>query len=249
MLRLTWYKAICELRVEAARRYMGVLWWLLEPILYMLAFYAIFAIGLRYGEDGFLPFLLCGLVPWKWFATTVTVGSTVIADNRGLMNQVYFPKVMLIGMLLLVNLIKALIVFVILVAAIAIFAGGVSVHLLAFPLVVVAQLILISGVVTVCASIVPLVPDVKLIIDNGILILFFASGIFFDITEQPPEAQQLFNLNPVARLLTCYRQVLLDQQWPDLVSLGIVAGTGLVLLAAGLWLVNHFDRRYPKVLI
>ena len=37
-LELILYKAYADLRVEAARGYLGMLWWVLEPVLYMGAF-------------------------------------------------------------------------------------------------------------------------------------------------------------------------------------------------------------------
>ena len=49
----------------------------------MGAFYVLFGIGLRQGGDNFLFFLLCGLVPWKWFSSTLNSGSRSIVANAG----------------------------------------------------------------------------------------------------------------------------------------------------------------------
>ncbi|MCB1756284.1 MAG: ABC transporter permease, partial [Gammaproteobacteria bacterium] len=58
----------------------------------MLAFYIVFELGLRQGEENYLAFLLTGLILWKWFASTITTSSGIINANRGLLNQVYLPK-------------------------------------------------------------------------------------------------------------------------------------------------------------
>src|SRR5690606_21854583 len=94
---LMFYKAYAELRAEATRAYLGFLWWFLEPVLFLAIFYAIFETGLRRGGAAFVPFLLCGLVPWKWFASTVMGCANVMSRNYGIIQQVYVPKLVLPG--------------------------------------------------------------------------------------------------------------------------------------------------------
>ena len=48
-LELVWYKGLADLQAEAARAYVGFLWWVLEPLLYMMAFYVAFGPGMRGG--------------------------------------------------------------------------------------------------------------------------------------------------------------------------------------------------------
>jgi lipopolysaccharide transport system permease protein len=71
---LVWQKAIAELTAESSRAYIGIPWWIVEPILYMFAFYFIFAVGFRQGGPELVPFLLCGIVPWKWVPASVQTG-------------------------------------------------------------------------------------------------------------------------------------------------------------------------------
>lgn len=247
MLKLAWFKALAELRVEAARRYLGVLWWILEPVLYMATFYVIFAMGLRMGGENYVAFLLCGLVPWKWFSSTLQVGANVIAENKGLMNQIYFHKSMLVGMLMIVNFIKALIVFCILFLALLVMGLKPSVHWLGFIPVLLTLFLFIYGAVSVAASLVPLLPDLRIIIDNTVLVLFFASGIFFDISERAPELQNLLFLNPVAILLDATREVLINNAWPNWGALAYSLGIGIACLLLGHLLIHRFDRSYAKV--
>ncbi len=247
-IALIFYKAIAELRVEASRAFIGVLWWVLEPVLYMLAFYLIFAAGFRTGGADFVPFLLCGLVPWKWFNSTILTGSNTISANRGLINQIYFHKVLLINVILAANTIKYLIILSLLLLFLLLTEGAPSINWFAIPILMLAQFLLMLGIVSITASIVPFFFEAKLLIDNGVLMLFFLSGIFFDIDSRPAAVRDFLYLNPMAGIIKAYRDVLMAHQWPDWSYLGFTMLAGILLFALGYALLTRFDRRFAKVL-
>ena len=57
-IELLRYRALAELRRDSSGMYLGMIWWVLEPILYMLVFYIIFGIGLKKGGIDFVFYLL-----------------------------------------------------------------------------------------------------------------------------------------------------------------------------------------------
>ena len=86
-------KARAGLRAEASRGYLGVLWWVLEPVMYMSVLYVAFAHLLNRGDENFVIFLLTGLIVWKWFHATINTGANSLMVHAGLMNQIYVPKI------------------------------------------------------------------------------------------------------------------------------------------------------------
>ena len=86
-------KARAGLRAEASRGYLGVLWWVIEPVMYMSVFYVAFAHLLKRGDENFVIFLLVGLIVWKWFHATLSTGGNSLMVSAGLMNQIYVPKI------------------------------------------------------------------------------------------------------------------------------------------------------------
>src|SRR5699024_7944466 len=97
MAALVAVRASATLRADKRRSYLGYLWWALEPMIWLGAFWFAFASGLKGGGSGhdFVAFLMCGLVPWKWFATSFMGGGNSIFGSKGLMLQVNLPKVVL----------------------------------------------------------------------------------------------------------------------------------------------------------
>jgi len=248
-VELIFWKAMAELHAEAARAYIGILWWIVEPTLYMLAFYLAFGLGVRGGGEQMVFFLLCGLVPWKWFLSGVQNGSGSIQANSGLIQQVYLPKLVLPLIIIFTNTIKFLIVLALLMLVLALYGHGPDVTWLALPAMIAVELLLIVAAGSLTAAILPIFPDVKLVVDNGLMVLMFVSGVFFDLSKLPPKAQAVLHYNPLIPVFEGYRAVLLRHEWPDWEGLGWVCAVGVVMYAAAVWILVAYDRRYIKLMI
>lgn len=247
-MQLIFQKAVGDLLAEARRGYMGMLWWVVEPILYMSVFYIIFVKVFQRGDENFVFFLLTGLVVWKWFATTVPQCANSLKANVGLIRQVYIPKVVLLGMVASTSTFKFLIVFVLLLIFFIFTAIQPSMAWVSLPILMLLQLFMMLALGGVLAALVPFLPDLKLIIDNGMMLLFFLSGIFFDISDVSPEMKSYLYLNPMAGLIEAYRDVLLEGIWPDWMLLGKIFIASCVMFVVGWSLLKKYDRVYAKVL-
>lgn len=241
-------KGLADLTAEARNGYLGMLWWVIEPILYMSVFYVVFVVVFKRGGDDAVSFLLVGLVIWKWFAASIPKCGNSVAANVGLIRQVYVPKFIFPCMVLVTSTIKFLIIFLLFI--VFLFATGdmPSMAWLSLPVLMFVQLVMMLGVGLLLASIVPFLPDLKLIIENGMMLLFFLSGIFFDIGEVSSEMKVYLYLNPMAGLIENYRNVLLDGVWPDWLYLVKLFVISLFIAVLGWRLLNRYDRVYAKVI-
>lgn len=247
-VELMFFRALAELRAEASRMYLGFLWWVLEPLLFMAVFYFVFKAGLRRGDADFLPFLLSGLLAWKWFSSSVQVGANAVSKNAAMIQQVYIPKYILPGIVLVSNSFKFLFVFLVCVPIwVWVLDRPVTVAWFALPAVMLVQFIFTAGVISIVSAVVPFVPDLRMLIGNVIMLLLFASGIFFDIEATPDPVRRILLLNPVALVLQAYRHIMMDHAWPDPGRIAIILLWGLGCLAAGMWVFVRYDRTYPKL--
>jgi lipopolysaccharide transport system permease protein len=248
-IELLFYRAHAELTRDLKRAYLGILWWFIEPVLYMAVFYLVFGMGLRKGGQDFVVYLLTGLIVWKWLDGTVRSSSGVISSSVGLMNHVYLPKILLPGMVVIVNTYKLLTVLIIfLVFLVLMWNIPVTRQWQLLPLLLLLQLVLICGMAGVAAAIVPIVPDLKYVIEYGLTLAFFMSGIFFDVHDLTPQIQHWLMLNPMVVLIESYRDILLYSRWPDWYALLIVGVEAVTTFGLMLVLLVKLDRYYPRVI-
>lgn len=245
---LVFQNARAGLRAEASRGYLGVLWWVIEPVMYMGVFYVAFAHLLNRGDENFVIFLLTGLIVWKWFHATLNTGANSLMANAGLMNQVYVPKIVFPLTNIAVNTFKFMIILTLLLIFLQFTPVKVTWAWTLLPVIVLTQLLLIVAVTSLIAAIMPFFPDLRVILDNILMMFLFLSGIFFDIDKLPANVQGYFMLNPMAALIAMYRKVLLEGVPPDWLQVfGILSFSAAVMILAA-WLFRRFDRVYPKII-
>jgi lipopolysaccharide transport system permease protein len=246
-LELVLYKTYADLRAERERTYLGFLWWVFEPLMFMTVFVIVFDRIMHRGGEGFVPFLLVGLVTWQWLRGCVAHGGGSIIGNVQLMRQVYLPKVLFPIIVILTDTVKFGVILFLLCVLLWLFGYRFGITVIALPIVILTELLLICGVTFLVAAVVPLVPDLRFVVDNLLLAVFFLSGIFFRGDRLPEGLRQYFYLNPMANLIQDYRNILLHNQWPDWQALLVVGFFSVALIAIALVLLARLDYLYPKI--
>jgi lipopolysaccharide transport system permease protein len=241
-------EAMAGLRAEASRAYLGVLWWVIEPVMYMGVFYFVFAHLYQRGDENYVMFILIGLIVWKWFQATLNTGASSLMNNAGLMNLVYLPKIVFPLANIAVNTFKFLIIVSLFLIFLQFTAIQPSLTWMFLPILVMTQLLLIMSVTCLLAALMPFFPDLRAILDNILLMLFFASGVFFDISRLPGSIQGYLMLNPMATLITMYRELLIKGLAPNWNQLMLVNLFSFSVMLLSVWLFLRFDRVYPKII-
>jgi lipopolysaccharide transport system permease protein len=247
-LDLVFFLVYMDLRTEVARRLLGFLWWILEPVLFMSVFYLVFGLGLRHGGSDYVTFLLCGMVSWKWFDGSVRQAGTSIIGNTGLMQQVYVHKAVFGLVQILTNTFKFMIVLLLLIGFLLATGHHVSVEWFGLVPLILTQFLLIVAGGLLLAAMIPFAHDLKQVVDNLLMLLMFMSGIIVNIDTMPETWGNVLRLNPMVGLIDAYRQVLMHNMWPDWHNLGYSAGLSLPILAVALFIIVQYDRHYPKLI-
>ncbi len=84
-----------ELRVKYKSTALGVVWSMLNPLLYLVVFYVVFTFFLPNDIDHFPIYLLSGLLPWTLFSTGLSGSTTSILSGGNLVTKISFPRELL----------------------------------------------------------------------------------------------------------------------------------------------------------
>ncbi|WP_246139787.1 ABC transporter permease [Parahaliea aestuarii] len=206
------------LKADASRYFLGYVWWILEPLLYVGVFYVVFNVILNSRHPDFLTFLMCGKLPFVWFSKSVITGSNAIVSNAGLIGKINVPKTLFPMARIQEGVYKQMAVFALLIAVVVINGYSPSwIWLWLLPVIALNYLMIVAcafvGAVLVCYF-----RDFSMIISLGMTFLMFTSGIFWDVRtlSDPALTELILNVNPVAFILDAYRQILMGGVAPDL---------------------------------
>lgn len=237
-----------NLRSEAAQSYLSYAWWVLEPLLFMVVFFVVFKILLHRGTENFIAFLLCGIVPWLWFAKTVNQSGMSIMQGKGLISQVYLPKTFFPLVLIGQNSVKQLFAFVLLFSYLIYDGYSPTAKWLWLIPIVLTQFTLIMAVCFVVAFLVPYARDIKYLIEAGVRMLMFASGLFYSYTDVLlPRHRDLFLMNPMANLIVNYRKVLLEDSSPMIVSLLVIFTVSSFVIVLMYLVMKRYDNTLTRL--
>ena len=237
-----------NLHAEASKTYLGYIWWILEPILFVAVFYYVFAVFLQRGGDNFVAFLLCGKVPYLWFSKSINNSAQSIKAGRGLINQVPINKAFFPLLVIGQDLVKQTIVFALMLGFLVVYGITPGLQWFSVLFVLVTQLAIIVPCALIAAGVTAFIPDFRYLIQTAMLLLLFGSGIFYSYKDVIlPRHQELFLLNPLARLIKNYRQVLLDLQTPDWYELSVLLVGSLIVTFIVLRLYQKADFAFARM--
>jgi len=243
-----------DLRARYIGSFMGFFWSILHPIVllvsYTFVFYFIF--GLRPHEDtgttSFALFLFCSILPWLFFQDAVQRSSTIVIENANLVTKTLFPSEILPLAVVLSSLVNHLIGFAILLCILPFMVGKITLFILLIPVYLFFLMLFTLGISWFVASLNVFVRDVAQILTVVLTFWFWFTPIFYSIDRFPKPLLFLVRLNPMAHVVTGYRDCLLRMRMPDLGVLAIFAATSLVVFAAGGTFFRKTKREFADVL-
>ena len=221
--RLVDTMARMALRADAMKFYLGYLWWILEPLLWVGMFYLVFVVLMQFREPNFLMFLATGKLAFIWFSKTVTQASNTIVGGRGLVGKIKVPMTLFPLAAVHEGLYRQVVVFTLLFAFLMLDGYSVTPTWWYLVPVLVVNYIMIVACAFIGACLVCVARDFSQLIQLGMMFLMFTSGIFWDVRTLSPETAALvMNLNPVAFVLDAYRQIAMHNTPPDMVHLALI---------------------------
>ena len=136
------YSARADLKSEVAGSYLNWLWWILDPLCFMMIYIFIASVVFKSSEQYFPVFIFIGLTVWDFFNKTVNASVKIVSNNRAIVTKIYIPKYILILQKSFVNLFKMSISWGLVFVLMIIFRVPITIHFLWFlPLLIIIYLV------------------------------------------------------------------------------------------------------------
>jgi lipopolysaccharide transport system permease protein len=243
--RLIDIMARMALRADATKLFLGYIWWVLEPLLYVAVLYVVFTVILTSRQPDFLLFLMTGKLAFVWFSKSVTQASSSIVTAKGLVGKINVPKTLFPMAVIQEGLYRQVAVFVFLFVVLIINGYPITANWLYLVPVMMVNYIMIVACSFVGACLVCMVRDFNPLISLSMIFLMFTSGIFWDVRglSDPHKTELLLTLNPLAFMLDAYRQIMMYNTPPDMLHL-LTIGAGFGALVCAMVLIMRRGNQY-----
>lgn len=231
-----------NVRARYSQAVLGVLWIIVLPLSQAVILSFVFVYVLRFGvtDVPFISFFLSALVPWSFFSMGLINASGAVVAQMGLINQVYFPREILVLVRLGELIVDTLFTFLALLIINLLSGILPNVNFVFLPLLFAILLLLTLGLMLIVSCITVFIRDIPQLLSVILQLLFYLTPIIFPLSFLPQRFIGVALLNPMSSLVTAFRDVIVYNKPPDLLSLHYP----LVVGCAALWLGYRIFKAY-----
>ena len=251
-----------DLRSKYKRSVLGWSWSVLNPLVAVVVYSAVFSVFLRIepsvgdpsGLDSYAVFLLVTLLPWQFHVTSLTEANRSITSNSSLITKIYFPRWVLPTSAVLARFTTLVVEMAVLLVLIATIEGHIAFKWLPVVLVLMLlQLLFTVGLALMISAANVYFRDIQHFLLVALQPWMFLTPILYPLNLVPNDREflgvdyrTLYQLNPMVSWAKAYRNVLYDLRFPSAERwLAILVATGVVL-AVGFWVFHRLEPRMAE---
>lgn len=232
-----------DFRIRYRNMSLGVLWSVVNPLVMMAVLTFVFTVIMPSQVPAFAVFVICGLVPFNFFANSLMNGTTSLVDNASLIKRVPVPREVIPVTSVLANS-PHLLIQMALVLAIALWFGRLpNVYWLWLPVLWVLEIVFVCGLVLLTSILNAYVRDMRYIVESATVLLWWLVPIIYPFSVIPQQFAPIYEFNPIAALVLAMRTIIIDGAAPSYILLGKFACVSGVSLGVGLLGFGQLKRR------
>jgi lipopolysaccharide transport system permease protein len=240
-----------DIAVRYKQTAIGVAWSVIRPLLTMIVFTVVFGrlAGLPSGNAPYALMVFSAMLPWQFFANSLTESSNSLVTNTNLISKVYFPRLAIPVSSVAVSFVDFAISFVILLVLMLLYQYPPTWRMLTLPLFLALAAGLSLGGGLWMAALNVKYRDFRYIVPFIVQLGVYISPVGFDSSIVPEQWRFLYSLNPMVGVIDGFRWAILGGDFPIympgfLVSIGLV----IVLLIGGLRYFRNTERGFADVI-
>lgn len=240
-----------DIKVRYKQTVLGIAWAIFQPLVTMVIFTAFFGRLAKIPSDG-IPypiFVYSGLLFWNYFSSSLSNASNSLVENGGIINKIYFPRLILPASTTVTPLIDFLFAFAILIGMMFYYHFSPTfLGIIMVPVLLLVSLLSSAGLGLFLTSVNVKYRDVRYILPFFIQILMYVTPIIYPISIIPHKYQWISLINPMSGVITFARALFLHTGPLNWSQLGISALSGFVLLILGLAYFKKTERYFADII-
>ncbi|MFO7868861.1 MAG: ABC transporter permease [Bacteroidales bacterium] len=230
---------------------LGPLWFFIQPIISSFVFYIIFNKVANIPTDGMPPYLfyLAGLTAWNYFSTCLNSTSNIFVTNASMFGKVYFPRLITPLSIVISNLIKFSMQFVVFMLFYAYFLYrgadiSVTIYALLFPILLLLMAGLGLGLGLIISALTTKYRDLTFLVGFGVQLFMYATPVIYPLSEIPEEYHKYVMLNPMTGVVETFRLAFLGAGNMNWTALWYSIVVMVVLLFLGIIIFNRTEKNF-----
>jgi ABC-2 type transport system permease protein len=236
-----------DLKVRYSDSSLGYLWSQLEPLMLALIFWFVFSVLFTrgVGEDPYIVFLLCAMLPWQWTNNVLRQSMRAFNKDSKLVRSTNIPREIWVLRGVLSRGAEFLLALPVVALFAVLFDAELHWQAVFVPLAMLLNAGLLIGLGLVLAPLAVLQPDVDRTVKIFLRLLFYLSPVIYGIGDVSSRLENrgsdllwmadLLPFNPLAGIFDLYRVAFFPDSWAGWGPLAVsIAATGLALLAGAL---------------
>lgn len=230
---------------------LGPIWFFLQPLLTTITYVIIFGNVAKLSTDGLpaLLFYLAGITVWNYFSQTLTATSTVFTTNAAIFGKVYFPRLTLPLSIVISNLVRFGVQFLLFLAAWAYYIVTTdAVHpnwaMLLLPVLLVLMGLLSLGLGMIFSALTTKYRDLAMLLTFGVQLLMYATPVIYPLSSLSPKYKWLILANPMTPIVETFRYGFLGRGVFNWTYLGYSTLVTLVFLLMGALIFNKVQKSF-----
>jgi homopolymeric O-antigen transport system permease protein len=239
-----------DIQVRYKQTAIGISWVVLQPVITIMIFTAIFGYMAKLPSDGvwYPVFTLTALLPWTYFAQAIARSGGSLVNNANLVNKIYFPRLLLPLASIVTPLVDLALSLVILFGLLAYAGIPLTWKVISLPVFMLLAVLTATGLGLFISATNVRYRDVGHAIPFLIQAWMFVSPIVYPVSLVPEQWRLLYGLNPMVAVIEGFRWALLEKTAPDPVAMAASSVVLIVVLIAGLMYFRQMERQFADVI-
>lgn len=233
---------------------LGSIWAIANPLIMLGIFTFVFGFVYKSRLPGaettlsYVTWLISGYGPWLAISESIVAGSMAVVGASGLVKNLAFKTEILPFASVAMGLVPLGVSLIFLTILLIIDGNAPTWHIVWVPVVIALQFFFVAALGLWLSAITVFIRDVSIVLPNLLMVLMFATPVFYSVDMMPGIVQRLSEFNPLYIIVEGYRQPLIHHASPKAWALAYVALLSLVIFYAGLKAFRRVKGNFEGVL-